>query len=1529
MSQQANAVAIGFEAGNDTQGANAVAIGYRAGATSQHENTVIINATGADLDSDRANALFMAPMRFLPLETTSNVVTYNPATGEVTQSELISNSFDLQNVCDRGNTYTNTMVVGNLVAQNNVEAIQFLGNAAHLVSTTNVQDGNYGDTDNVVAITITDGRITALTNVASNIEDLQNTCEQGNTYDSTITAGNLVATHNVEAVQFLGNAAHLVVLTNVQDGNYGDDKNVVAITITDGRITALTNTAGYLQDLQNVGEQGNVYDSTMTVGNLVATHNVEAVQFLGNASHLVSTTNVQDGNYGDDKNVVAIMITDGRITALTNTAGYLQDLQNVGEQGNVYDSTITVGNLVATHNVEAIQFLGNAAHLVSTTNVADGSYGDLNNMVAITVLDGRISALTNTPGYLQDLQNVSEQGNVYDSTMTVGNLMATHNVQAVQFLGNASHLVSTTNVADGSYGDLNNVVAVTILDGRITTLTNTHGYLQDLQNTSEQGNTYDPAIQLTSTGNNLVLGGMIHMLPVVVGSGKSASTQVPDNAVCIGKRSTDVGQGASSVSIGTDAGETGLGNKAVAIGQEAGEENAGLDSVNIGYRAARFGGGARAVSVGAEAGRGGRQNDTVAVGYRAGMVSQFSSSVAVGSYAGQTSQGARALALGVAAGSTGQHSGSIAINAGTGSLDTTGAEQFHIKPIRYADGTDLANVYDSTMTVGNLVATHNVEAVQFLGNASPEVQELHNVVDQGNITTLIAEFMNTENAIKTNLISNVIIDPNQLNNVSIDYATIGEKHALVWDGDNWVNHFPEEIVTETLADVAISKGQAVYVSDGSGATPEISPADPTDPAKMPSIGVALENGSPGDSIHVCTKGVINVQLPGMTVGNTVYVSNTSPGDLMDFRPAGDTDLVQNIGIVIKDGNGGKLLVTGVGRTNDVPNTTTNSMKDLDITGIYVQDTGNVITKIGFESLAQMVTTKEEASVDVALGELVYVDGVNAGMPTVSLAMSDSTTTCPYAGFMCEALTAGEVGRMATHGVIITDTGAFSDGAQVWLSNTVPGGMMNESPDYVDTDLIQSVGFVIDAATQGRLLLINPGRVTAVPNTTLQLPGAITANGVYVEDLATGDFTRIPVSDLGQDLQNVCETGNVYNSAITVTNVLTTNVVSTNVSGNGSGLTSTTDVADDTYGGLGNVAAITILDGRVTQIQNVEAPMLLQDLQNTSEQGNTYDSAIQLTSTGNNQGNGSVAIGLQAGQVGQSSDSIAIGFQAAAASQGFRSIALGRNAGQSTQGQDSIASGYLADTSTQGSQALAIGANCQRVCNIGLQPDRVAIGFQAGESNQVSRSIAIGYRAGHNGMGAGSIVLGSQAGGTSMGANSTFFSAAGGSRQFQNNDAFGVTPMNSTAVGGTQGNIMHYDPTTYEIRYDTAKTFVIPHPNRPGRMLVHGCLEGPEGGVYYRGKGNSSKPVRLPDYVPDLIMDEPTIHVTPIGNNQTLGVSEWNRATNSFRVIADRPTDFHWTFTAMRVPVNVEPFETEVEVKGQGPYTYIAPVNENL
>jgi hypothetical protein len=45
----------------------------------------------------------------------------------------------------------------------------------------------------------------------------------------------------------------------------------------------------------------------------------------------------------------------------------------------------------------------------------------------------------------------------------------------------------------------------------------------------------------------------------------------------------------------------------------------------------------------------------------------------------------------------------------------------------------------------------------------------------------------------------------------------------------------------------------------------------------------------------------------------------------------------------------------------------------------------------------------------------------------------------------------------------------------------------------------------------------------------------------------------------------------------------------------------------------------------------------------------------------------------------------------------------------------------------------------------------------------------------------------------------------------------------------------YDNTTKQFVQSTSKTFVIDHPVDPERYLVHACLEGPEAGIYYRGK----------------------------------------------------------------------------------------------
>jgi hypothetical protein len=69
-----------------------------------------------------------------------------------------------------------------------------------------------------------------------------------------------------------------------------------------------------------------------------------------------------------------------------------------------------------------------------------------------------------------------------------------------------------------------------------------------------------------------------------------------------------------------------------------------------------------------------------------------------------------------------------------------------------------------------------------------------------------------------------------------------------------------------------------------------------------------------------------------------------------------------------------------------------------------------------------------------------------------------------------------------------------------------------------------------------------------------------------------------------------------------------------------------------------------------------------------------------------------------------------------------------------------------------------------------------------------------------------------------------------------------------------------------------KNFNIKHPTKSDKRLIHGCLEGPEYGVYVRGK-TSTRIIELPDYWPGLV-DENSISVqlTPVGGKNCLWVS---------------------------------------------------------
>jgi hypothetical protein len=128
----------------------------------------------------------------------------------------------------------------------------------------------------------------------------------------------------------------------------------------------------------------------------------------------------------------------------------------------------------------------------------------------------------------------------------------------------------------------------------------------------------------------------------------------------------------------------------------------------------------------------------------------------------------------------------------------------------------------------------------------------------------------------------------------------------------------------------------------------------------------------------------------------------------------------------------------------------------------------------------------------------------------------------------------------------------------------------------------------------------------------------------------------------------------------------------------------------------------------------------------------------------------------------------------------------------------------------------------------------------------------------------------------------------------------------------------------EIVFSYAKTFVIPHPVEESKYLVHGCLEGPEAGVYYRGKGEivngQSVTIELPAYVAALATDF-SIQITGIYDGKMKLYNATEVVDGHFEVFGD-DGKFWWMVHGMRNSIVVEPNKEDVELKGSGPYLWI-------
>ena len=334
-------------------------------------------------------------------------------------------------------------------------------------------------------------------------------------------------------------------------------------------------------------------------------------------------------------------------------------------------------------------------------------------------------------------------------------------------------------------------------------------------------------------------------------------------------------------------------------------------------------------------------------------------------------------------------------------------------------------------------------------------------------------------------------------------------------------------------------------------------------------------------------------------------------------------------------------------------------------------------------------------------------------------------------------------------------------------------------------------------------------------------------------------------------------------------------------------------------------------------------------------------AIGQNAGRSNQGGSAVAIGQSAGATGQGGNSVAIGISAGQALQASNAIAIGNSAGQTSQTAGSIAIGYFAG-------ATSLGTGC------------VAIGYQAGQTLQGNNCVAIGVNAASTGQGNQSVAIGLNSGGSTQGVQCVSIgngSSTGGNYSISigpsatsnlvstivlnaqssglasvTANAFYAAPIRvSAATTAATGALLLWNSGTKEIISSSAatsagnKSFIIDHPDNPNKHLVHVCLEGPEVGIYYRGKGeitnNHHVIISLPDYVKKIGRDF-TIHTTPITTGKTRNILSVSEVINNQFIVYGDNGRFNWVAYGKRGDITVEPLKSDIKIAGDGPYKWI-------
>ena len=397
----------------------------------------------------------------------------------------------------------------------------------------------------------------------------------------------------------------------------------------------------------------------------------------------------------------------------------------------------------------------------------------------------------------------------------------------------------------------------------------------------------------------------------------------------------------------------------------------------------------------------------------------------------------------------------------------------------------------------------------------------------------------------------------------------------------------------------LTKGIPVYVTGAVGASGVVivAAADASNSSKMPAVGLIDATLATNDIGYAVVFGnQQKVDTSAYSINQTLFVA--PGGGLTGIKPTGANDAIQNIGRVIRVGSTtGDILVSAIGRSNDVPNilqarsylqmpdgmTATGLVRSFngltgDVTGVTAVNGGSGISVSGTTN--RTVTNTGVLTFNGATGA---VSGVNSA--------NGLTGTLTFFGGTGIAVVAG--GK----GITLINTGVSSvnglTGA-VTLTSVSTGTVNNFTAQQNFTaGLSASSMNVVNGATFGDNIIItnNATLQSSYVNVLSVLPytGSGSSGILYINALDDGSGGGNTITTIGD---SVGDGSNTYLQVSDFEGVITLNASSVNctgnlIIGNGSVYITSLNTALSTTAANQTILSLPVVDTGSTTYRSVE------------------------------------------------------------------------------------------------------------------------------------------------------------------------------------------------------------------------------------------------------------------------------------------------------------------------------------------------------